>query len=147
MQTHLDLNKGQQCMRDFFICLNENFEQWPDLYTKISFCLNHSITCSVCGEKSEYKTDQSYIEMDVPPDGSNMKYFIEDTFNGFTSVEAMCTGSCNQSRIKQKRTELVPSILSNFIIVILSRGQITVNGYQFVGNRVTVTDDVNVRYL
>ena len=84
--------------------------------------------------------------MDVPPDGSNMKYFIEDTFNGCTAVEAMCTGSCNQSRMKQKRAELVPSMLSNFIIVILSRGQRTVDdGYHFVTNRVTVTDDINIR--
>ena len=31
--TRLNLRSGQQCVRDFFICLNENLVNWPDVFS------------------------------------------------------------------------------------------------------------------
>ena len=32
-KTHLNLQSGYQCVRDFFICIRENLEHWPDVYS------------------------------------------------------------------------------------------------------------------
>ena len=48
----LDLRNGQQCVRDFFICLNENLLSWPDVYSQFSFRLTHSTVCSVCKQRN-----------------------------------------------------------------------------------------------
>ena len=74
-----------------------------------------------------------------------MRDIIQETFNEHSNIEANCTGICNKPRIKEKRTELIHSTHSKYIIVILSRGQITTDGYQFVRNKVTMTDDVDIR--
>ena len=74
-----------------------------------------------------------------------MKYFIEETFNDCIYVEAMCTGSCNRVMKKEKRTELIHSSISKFIIVVLSRGQSNPDGYMFNKNKVKVTDNVCIK--
>ena len=33
----LNLLSGQQCVRDFFLCLNENFLSWPDVFLSFGF--------------------------------------------------------------------------------------------------------------
>ena len=38
-QTYLNLKSGQQCVRDFFICLKENMEDWMDIYNMFNFNL------------------------------------------------------------------------------------------------------------
>ena len=36
-RTYLNLSTGQQCVRDFFICLKENMENWLDVYQMFDF--------------------------------------------------------------------------------------------------------------
>ena len=44
----LDLKSGQQCVRDFFLCLNENLLSWPDVYSTFGFEITHSTKCCSC---------------------------------------------------------------------------------------------------
>ena len=41
-ELRLNLITGQQCVRDFFVCLSENIENWPDVYEKFCFGLQNS---------------------------------------------------------------------------------------------------------
>ena len=43
----LDLRSGQQCVRYFFICLNENVINWPDVYSCFRFNITHTTTCVI----------------------------------------------------------------------------------------------------
>ena len=92
---HLNLNNGQQCVRDFFLCLKENFENWIDVYQ--IFCVNmiYSTTCSNCAKMSESEQNQLYVEIDVPPNGSKLNEYVEKTLNGYCEVEYHCQDGCN----------------------------------------------------
>ena len=104
--TRLDLANGQQCVRDFFICLNNNLEQWPDVYSQFSFSLTHSTICSTCGAETKSDTSQIYLEMPVPPDGSDLNMYIEEMLNEGSSVLCNCSDGCNSFSQKMKRTTL-----------------------------------------
>ena len=44
----LNLISGQQCVRDFFLCLNENMMNWPDVFSAFAFKISHSTECCSC---------------------------------------------------------------------------------------------------
>ena len=55
-KLRLDFRNGQQCVRDFFICLNQNLVNWPDVYSNLSFQLIHSTECLACKCRIESET-------------------------------------------------------------------------------------------
>ena len=58
----LDLISGQQCVRDFYLCLNENFLSWPDVYSTFGFKITHSTTCNSCNFVNQSEIAQMYLE-------------------------------------------------------------------------------------
>ena len=59
----LNMRTGQQCVRDFFVLINENLLNWPFVYTFLAFQVITSTTCLNCGLRSESETTQLYEEM------------------------------------------------------------------------------------
>ena len=143
--SRLDLRNGQQCVRDFFICLNENLLIWPDVYTQFSFRLTHSTVCSSCKRINESETNQLYLEISVPPNGSDLKNYLEQLLNEGSTVGVYCEEGCNAFTEKFKRTALTCSDEAKFLIIILTRGIETLDGYQLVNNKVKSTDVINIR--
>ena len=44
----LDLIRGQQYVRDFFVCLNENLTNRPDVCSNVCFKIRNPTNCSSC---------------------------------------------------------------------------------------------------
>ena len=65
-QVHLNLRTGQQCVRDFFLCLNENAANWIDLHDFLSFDVVDSTTCNHCHKENKADHRQTYLEMVGP---------------------------------------------------------------------------------
>ena len=82
------MRTGQQCVRDFFVLINENLLNWPDVYTFLAFQVITSTTCLNCGLRSESETTQLYEEMQVPPDQSTLKLHVDQIFNETLTVES-----------------------------------------------------------
>ena len=141
----LNLGRGQQCVRDFFVALNQNLLSWPDVYDYLAFQMVTSTTCPNCGNRRHSEATQIYEEIDVPPDQSNLKSYAENLFNGSTTVESLCYDGCNRRGQGIRKTELKSTRDSNFIILILSRAVNFGERYQLVRNRVTCTDAINIR--
>ena len=141
----LDFKNGQQCVRDFFICLNENLVSWPDVYSQFSFRLTHSTVCSSCQFRIQSETNQLYLEMSVPPNGSNLKNYLEDLLNEGSKVGLYCEGGCSAFSERVKRTSLTCSDEAKFLIIILTRGIETMDGYQLVNSKINSTDVINIR--
>lgn len=141
-----DLGSGQQCVRDFFLCLNENLEHWPDVFSSFSLSLKHSVSCSLCHYKSAYETNSLYIEMPVPPNDSSLKIYLEKLLNDSTELDAHCE-NCKRKRIMSSRTEISSCDDVKFFIVILSRGTQTAEGYKFSENSVSIIEDILIRYI
>ena len=143
----LDLRNGQQCVRDFFICLNENLLDWPDVYSTFSFTLTHSTECSSCTHRNVSETNQLYIEMPVPPSNSDLKGYIEDFLNEGSELEYQCQEGCNDLTKKIKQTSITNLEEAKFITIILTRGIETMDGFRLVNNKIKSTDNVNIRYI
>ena len=141
----LNLRSGQQCVRDFFVVLNENVINWPDVYNYLSFQVITSTTCSKCKMRSESESTQLYEELPVPPHQSNLKCYVEQSFNGSTTVETHCQDGCKVVGQGERRTTLKSTKDSKFIILILSRAVAIPQGYKLVTNSVISTDPVHIR--
>ena len=77
----LNLLNGQQCVRDFFVCLHQNITNWPDVCSMLNFSTTRSTTCLGCNKVFSVETNQIYLELDVPPENSNLNQIIEEYFN------------------------------------------------------------------
>ena len=141
----LNLHTGQQCVRDLFMCLEKNCTAWPDVYSFLSFKLNHKMVCSHCYASHEYDTMQLYIEISVPANNTTLKEVVENCLNEESRLECICYG-CNQSSEKLKKTTLCfDNYEANFLVVILSRGVETNSGSMFIKNKVDSSEDIVLR--
>ena len=145
-QMYLNLNRGQQCVRDFFVCLSENIENWLDIHTIFSFTTVNISTCMTCGYKSESEQSQIYLEMDVPPNNSNLGNYVEQTLNDGQVVEYHCEDGCKARFQADKRTMLKSVKEAQFILVMLRRTIMSEYGIELVPNNVNSGDDINIRY-
>jgi hypothetical protein len=141
----LNLLNGQQCVRDFFLCLNENFLSWPDVFLGFGFKITHSTKCCSCNQVNQSETTQMFIEFQVPPDGSNLNDYIEDYFNTSSRVGRFCENGCQEFSPSEKRSTISLAAETNFIIVVLTRAIETLDGFQLNRDRVTATNDVFIR--
>ena len=143
----LNLISGQQCVRDFFLCLNENFLSWPDLFSSFGFNITHSTECCSCNFVNQSETTQMYLELPVPPNDSNLNEYIEDYFNGSSSVRFFCENGCNNVVQSKKISTLTRAAETEFIVVILRRAVETLDGFQLNRNRTIPTNDVLIRLV
>ena len=77
----LDLISGQQCVGEFFLCINENVLIWPDVYSSFGFKMSHSTSSCACRNVNQSETTQIYVEISVPTESSHLNECIEDYFN------------------------------------------------------------------
>ena len=141
----LDLLSGQQCVKDFFICLKENEISWPDVASIFNFKIINSVECCACNHLTTYETTELFIEIPVPPDNSRLNDFVEEVLN-ISELHGMYCEACQSFAQKEKRSKLALGCESEFIIVILLRGIETLDGFQLVKNCTSPTDNVFVRY-
>ena len=144
-EMRLDLITGQQCVRDFFLCINENVLNWPDVYSSFGFKLTHSTSCCACKNVNQSETTQIYLEIPVPPDNSNLNDYIESYFNSSSLIGLQCENVCDNFLPAEKRSQLTKSDETDFFIVILTRAVQTMDGFKLVKNETIPTNDVFIR--
>ena len=140
----LDLSRGQQCVRDFFVALNQNMINWLDVYNLFVYEMISSTTCTKCKNCSQSESLHFYEEMDVPMDQTNAKIYIEQFFNGSTTVDSKCE-RCKEQGQGERRATLKSCRKSKFIILIFSRAIESERGYQLNQNTVTSTDPIIIK--
>ena len=143
----LNLISGQQCVRDFFLCLNENFTNWPDVFFCFGFEITHSTKCCKCQNVYQSETNQMYVELQVPPDNSSLSSCVEEYFNSSSLVGKFCENGCQSFVQAEKSSTLTRIADTEFIVLILTRAIETMDGFQLNKNKVTATNDVLIRYL
>ena len=144
--SRLDLRNGQQCVRDFFLCLNENVVHWPDVFSTFSFNITHSSECSTCKYKHQFQTNQLYVELPVPPNRSVLKNNVEEFFNERSEFGSYCEEGCKTLSVKSKWSSITSVEETKFLIVILTRGMETMDGYQLIKNEIKSTETLHIRY-
>ena len=144
-RTRLNLGAGQQCVRDFFICLKENLIKWPDVFSTLAFRLTNSSECITCGSINSYETTQVFLELDVPPSNEDLKDYVEDYLNKETSIGRECKDICKKFTTKKQKTSITDLDEVKFLTIILTRGIETVDGYHLVPNKVLSTNTIKLR--
>ena len=144
---HLNLRTGQQCIRDFFLCLQENLENWLDVYQVFSLNVMYSTKCKGCRKINQFEQNQLYIEIDVPPNKSKLSEFVEEYLNGFCEVEYDCNDGCKQKNGAENRATLMNCKDTEFIIVILRIVVQGDDGLEILQNTVSAEYDIQIRYL
>ena len=110
-----------------------------------SFRLTHSSQCETCGSENSSETSQMYLEMTVPPDGTALKTQVEDYLNEGLTMLYNCEDGCKKISQKIRKMTLTSSDEARFIIVVLSRGIETLDGYTFLKNKTPATEDLSLR--
>ena len=135
----LDLVSGQQCVRDFFLCLQENYSEWLDIHSMLNFGITQSFVCCTCYNPSDRNDSVLlYVELDVHCDNSNLSQLIEQRFNSTPLTNGYCEAQCFQNVDMKRINKLTNIDEAQFITIVLTRTR----GYQINRNRVIATDDV-----
>ena len=145
-RMYLNLKTGQQCGRDFFICLSENLETWIDVYKMFSFTTINLTICLACGHQNSFEQSQIYLEMDVPSDGTNLCESVEKMFHDGTIVDYNCEDGCKTKFQAKKKSVLKSAKETQFIIIMLRRSVISENGVEIVFNKVNSEGNISIRY-
>ena len=52
-------------------------ETWLDVYNMFAFTTANLTICMACGHQNSFEQSQIYLEMNFPPDGSNLCEHVE----------------------------------------------------------------------
>ena len=120
-------------------------ENWIDVYKMFEFTTVNVTICMTCGHRSESEQNQIYLEIDVPPEGSNLNEHVEQALNDGTRVEYKCEDGCNTRFQADKRTLLKSNRDVQFLIVMLRRAILSEFGPEVVNNNVNSDGVINIR--
>ena len=114
----LNLESGEQCVRDFFVCIKENANCWPEVFELFSIPIAHSSICLSCNGVNESEIKYSYVDLDVPDEDSFLKASVENFFNTPNIVNSNCE-LCKSYVQVEVKDQLVSINETQFIIIIL----------------------------
>ena len=140
-----DLLHGQQCIRDFFMCIKENAESWPDVCFPFYFKIKHSTICCGCHQVIESETDHMYVELDVPQNNLILSEYLEEYFCTSTLNARFCKENCHAISQAEKRIEVKLVEETEFFIIILTRAIDTLDGFELNESLTNATNDVYIR--
>ena len=86
----LNLEDGQQCCRDFFISLTENYVGWQDLFSLFSFQIVEETMCGniTCNHINRTVQDpRLYLELEVPPPGHDLSFYVQQALSDSFTVD------------------------------------------------------------
>ena len=140
---NINLGSGQQCVRDFFICLHKNAQHWIDVYEFLSIHTVDSTMCLQCEHRNEINLRQIYIEMEVPPEGSTLGQLVEEQFNESYLVDYFCE-VCKKQSQAEKRLVLNSIEDTAYVIVLLRRNIQGEDGNMIVKNKISAVDEIRL---
>ena len=86
-----------------------------------------------------------YVEMEVPPDNSNLSESLEDYFGTSTLDARFCSDGCKTLSQAEKRSAIKNVRQTEFFIVLLTRAIESLDGYELNENQTISTNDVYIR--
>ena len=133
LKSRLNLLRGQQCARDFFVCLKQNEENWSDVCSLLNFELTSSTTCGYCKNISQSSDDFLFQEVPAPLDGSDLVLLLRNAFCDGTQVEYHCA-QCHQHSMSINRVNITDMSQTQFITLLVKRVFEEDNSYEFIHN-------------
>ena len=120
---------------------------WPDLYKIFCFSTVNSTMCLSCKHRNESEQSQMYLEMEVPPDGSELSDYLEEMINESSIVQYHCQDGCQANFQAETRSLLKSVRQAQFLIVLLRRTILTENGAEIVDNSIGSIRNISLRFV
>ena len=144
-RMRLDLLRGQQCIRDFFVCLSQSKDQWADVCSLFEFNMSSMTVCGKCSYISKSATQYMYHEISIPRGTSELSKFLPKYFNDGIMVQNKCD-NCKQTSLSVHRDTLTDSNTTEMILIILTRTMQTNDCIcELLKSKVNPTGDVLIR--
>ena len=136
--VHQNILTGFQGARHFLSIISDNSTEWPDVYNLFNHATQQIIICHSCQFQSLTEvTPHFYHEMQVPPNNSKLKDFIQSSIvNEVLVPEYRCVNQCDGE--KTKKVKFITRMSSSHLIIVLSRTQDNFN------NNVSFTEDITI---
>jgi hypothetical protein len=99
--------------------------------------------CSRCHKENKTEHRQTYLEMEVPPDGSCLGQHVEEHFNESFFVDYFCE-RCKSQSLAEKRLFLKTSLETDFMVVLLRRSVLGDDGNSIVTNKIEAVNDIKL---
>ena len=116
---------GQQDCKDFFFCIDENRDSWPDVFNLFKIKTLSETECSSCGHTSRQEisaNERTFINLTCPSDDVSMKDYIEDQMNGFQTVKDWRDeDGCGSQVEGRSRTRIYNIENTEYLLFVLER--------------------------
>ena len=87
------------------------------------------------------------IDVSVPEHNSSLSDYVSEYLSTSELVDYFCEHGCKKNVEVEKRSDLTNISEVKFILVILTRGVSTADGYKLIHNEVKATDNLSIRYI
>ena len=147
--NHL-LQIGQQDAKDFFICLYQNQNHWPDVFNTFKVRMRSFSQCRRCGHRSSQANFSEFIflEFDCPGSGSKMSTFMNERMEQPEIIpEWRDEEGCGQQSEALNYSKIDNIDETEFIIIVLRRLVNFGNGPTILRNNVILDKEVQLTDL
>ena len=104
-----------------------------------------STKCDGCGNTNSHETLQSYLELEVPPENSDLSDYVGYYFNTSELIGVHCKHGCKKVVQVEKRSRLTDASTTEFITTVLTRTKETSEGYKLNLNSLTSSTNFFLR--
>jgi hypothetical protein len=116
---------GQQDCKDFFYCLDENRQAWPDVFDLFKINTLSETECYSCNNVSTQEVsgnERTFITLTCPSTNVSMKHYIEDKMNGNELVQDWRDeDGCGKLSVGKMRTRITNIKETDYILFVLER--------------------------
>ena len=135
---------GQQDCKDFFYCLNENQDVWPDVFSMFKVSTLERTQCVSCLHISQQEVSgdaSTFIQLDCPSQPVSMKHYTESKMNGYEQRTGWRDeDGCGVITVGKQSRRIANIEDTEFIIFILSRLMEIDNEKHIIETEVTVDE-------
>ena len=142
---------GQQDCRDFFICIDENREAWPDVFNLFKVKTQSETECCSCGHISRQEVgvnDRTLIFLTCPTVQVNIKDYLENQLNGSQVRDGWRDeDGCGNVVTGKSRTRISNLEETDYIIIMLERLIRVENQLHIVDTKVDVNPEEEIHLI
>ena len=142
---------GQQDCRDFFICIDENREAWPDVFNLFKVKTQSETECCSCGHISRQEVgvnDRTLIFLTCPTVQVNIKDYLENQLNGSQVRDGWRDeDGCGNVVTGKSRTRISKLEETDYIIIMLERLIRVENQLHIVDTKVDVNPEEEIHLI
>ena len=119
------LMSGQQDPKEFFECLEQYQESWPDVYDLLKIKTKQTVKCQACQSESGPELTKCGLEMEIPNLVNTKTSIVDILENHLNKGEVISDWKCGKclERGCRKTPKILDLLNTKYLVVSLNRAQ------------------------